>query len=108
MAAAAVRILPRADADIDAAVDYYSEESGPELAMRFLRSVQHACDLLRSHPTAGSVACLARTDLRGIRRWPVPEFRAHLIFYRLVGDDVEIVRVLHGARDIERIFETDE
>jgi plasmid stabilization system protein ParE len=31
-------------------------------------------------------------------------FRDYLIFYRELPDRVEIVRVLHGARDIERIL----
>jgi plasmid stabilization system protein ParE len=28
-----------------------------------------------------------------------------MIFYRVVTNSIEIVRVLHGARDIESIFE---
>jgi toxin ParE1/3/4 len=38
----------------------------------------------------------------GIRSFP---FGRCVIFYRVVRKAVEIVRVLHGARDIPRIFE---
>jgi len=36
----------------------------------------------------------------GLRRWPVPGFRNYLIFYRPTETGVNIVRVLHGSRDI--------
>jgi plasmid stabilization system protein ParE len=38
---------------------------------------------------------------------PIPDFPNHLIFYRPTTTDVgiEIVRVLHAARDIPRILE---
>jgi toxin ParE1/3/4 len=44
----------------------------------------------------------------GLRRWPVPGFRNYLVFYRSVGADVEIVRVLHAARDINVALEEDD
>lgn len=32
-------------------------------------------------------------------------FTSHLIFYRPINYGIEVVRVIHGARDIERLFE---
>ncbi len=32
-------------------------------------------------------------------------FRKHLVFYRPLSNGAEIVRVIHGARDLERLFE---
>ena len=34
-------------------------------------------------------------------------FPKHLIFYRPIDHGIEVVRVLHGARDIEAVFEDD-
>jgi plasmid stabilization system protein ParE len=34
----------------------------------------------------------------------VKGFERYLIFYRALTDDVEILRVIHCARDIERLF----
>jgi toxin ParE1/3/4 len=31
---------------------------------------------------------------------------SYIIFYRIVSGSIEIVRVLHGARDIESLFES--
>jgi len=38
---------------------------------------------------------------KGLRGFPVEKY---LIFYRLVKEDIVIVRVLHGSRNIEKIF----
>ncbi len=35
-----------------------------------------------------------------MRRCTVVGFRNHLVFYGIEGDVVEVVRILHGARDI--------
>lgn len=43
--------------------------------------------------------------LRKLRRWPVKDFDNWLIFYQPTRDGIEIVRVLHGARDITSILE---
>jgi len=37
--------------------------------------------------------------------WPVPGFRNYLIFYRIAADDIQILRVLHAARDLESTLE---
>jgi toxin ParE1/3/4 len=43
-----------------------------------------------------------RDDLgKGLRSFPVKKY---LIFYRQAKDDIEIVRVLHGSRNIEKFF----
>lgn len=41
----------------------------------------------------------------GIRSWSITGFPNHLIFYRPVEGGIEVLRVLHGARDINAIFE---
>ena len=37
----------------------------------------------------------------GLRSFPVGN---HVIFYRSVKNGIEVIRVLHGARDIEFLF----
>lgn len=31
---------------------------------------------------------------------------SYVVFYREIGEGIEIIRVLHSSRDIERIFNT--
>lgn len=40
----------------------------------------------------------------GLRSWHVRGFKEIRIFYLVSGDELRIVRVLHGKRDIERIL----
>ena len=49
----------------------------------------------------------ANPRLAGLRVWRIEGFPKYLIFYRLVTGGIEIVRVLHGARDIDRVLESD-
>ena len=43
-----------------------------------------------------------------MRRTPVRGFRQFILFYRANDAGIEIIRVLHGARDIESIFREEE
>ena len=36
--------------------------------------------------------------------WQIGRFRSYLIFYRPEGDAIEVIRVLHGRRDIQAIL----
>ena len=46
--------------------------------------------------------------LPGLRMWPIPRFPNHLVFYRPTAAGIEIVRVLHAARDIDVLFTSEE
>ena len=52
----------------------------------------------------GSVRTFQAPRLTGLRVFPVRGFPKHLIFYRPVADGIELVRVLHGARDVAAIL----
>ncbi|MEG3861553.1 type II toxin-antitoxin system RelE/ParE family toxin [Microcoleus sp. herbarium12] len=40
-----------------------------------------------------------------IRQYQIKEFKSYLIFYRSVETGIEILRVLHGMRDLEAILD---
>jgi len=42
--------------------------------------------------------------LRDVRRATISGFPKHLLFYRFDDDEVFVLRVVHGARDLERLF----
>jgi toxin ParE1/3/4 len=48
------------------------------------------------------------SDLEGVRRLPVKGFENYLIFYVPRSGGIDVIRVLHGARDIDNLFETEE
>jgi toxin ParE1/3/4 len=41
-----------------------------------------------------------------VRQWGIKNFQDYLIFYRLQDEQIEILRVLHGSRDLAGILST--
>jgi toxin ParE1/3/4 len=56
-------------------------------------------------PGGGRFWGFKRKRLATIRAWPIKGYRNFLIFYRESRGSILVVRVLHGARDIEKAFE---
>jgi toxin ParE1/3/4 len=84
---------PAAENDLALIFDYIAEKN-PDAADRLMDALIGAFDRLADHPKLGH----RRTDLTdlAVRFWSV---RDNLIVYR--GErDVEILRVLHGRRDV--------
>lgn len=96
-------ISPKADRDLDAQFLYFAEES-VDLARRYFTAAQNTLERLAQMPELGAVYGFERTELADVRVWPVREFGNHLVFYRPVPGGIEVVRVLHGARDIPAVF----
>ena len=65
--------------------------------------MEQSIQFLSASPEAG-VLCGFTGKSRDVRRWPVQGFPNILIFYRIDGDSLNVVRVLHGSRDAESIF----
>ncbi|MBU6409199.1 MAG: type II toxin-antitoxin system RelE/ParE family toxin [Verrucomicrobia bacterium] len=71
----------------------------PAAAVRFVDAFKSSVELLSRMPKIGR----ARPDLGApeTRSWRVNGFRNHLIFYESLPDRVRLLRVLHGARDLQ-------
>jgi toxin ParE1/3/4 len=75
-------------------------------ATRFVDACFRAFDDLLRMPGMGSSRTFENPSLRGIRSWPVHGFDKHLIFYRATAKGIEVIRVVHGARDIDDAFDS--
>lgn len=84
---------------------YLIEKHAARAAERFLEAAQSAIDLLCQMPGAGAPKTLENPKLSGLRSWPVRGFPAIRIYYIHSGDDLRILRVLHGKRDINPLLE---
>jgi toxin ParE1/3/4 len=82
---------------------FLSRHSGP-VAHRFLESAERTFQRLLESPGLGGLADFGEADLATLRVFPVRDFRNYPIFYRPVEGGIEIVRVLHGSRDIEALL----
>lgn len=90
------RISPRAKADLIEIWSYIAKDSETN-ADAFIDRLQEG--------SAGPPAGLGAPE-RGVGTGDSDlPFGRYIIFYRVVRKAVEIVRVLHGARDIPSIFE---
>jgi len=102
---ARVERRPEALEDLAALSDYLDHEAGLEVAIRFLEAADAAFVRLSEMPQLGATREFSIQRLEGFRMWPIPDFPNHLIFYRPTVAGIEIVRVLHAARDIPEILE---
>ena len=106
-----LRLRPLAELDIDGAALHYADAGGVELGLRFLDAVEATFDRLRELPLTGHIHPWSDARLTGVRRTLVgPPFRSFAVFYRVTDDDaIEVMRLLHGARDltVDVIADTD-
>jgi toxin ParE1/3/4 len=100
----AVRIRPRADADIDECFAYLAQNNAGA-ALRFLDAVRDACALLADRPGMGSCRYTHVSALNGLHMWPMEHFPNYLLFYLEHPDHIEVVRLLHAARDLAPLLQ---
>lgn len=80
----------------------YIAADNPTAADRVLDAIDRRCARLSENPKLGR----ARSDMRP--SYAISPWVGYLIFYREVPYGVEIVRVLHGARNLRAVFDADE
>jgi toxin ParE1/3/4 len=87
---------PKAETDLLEIWLYIAQDS-PRAADRLLDRIETECRLLADNPRLGR----ARPELApDARAWIVGRY---LVLYRERDEGIEVVRVVHAAREIERI-----
>jgi len=94
---------PQAKRDVIQIASFIAEDS-LDASDRFLESVEAAFLALARRPLMGPSRAFRDPQLAGIRMWPVKDFGKYLIFYRPLATGIEVPRVVHGARDIRKLF----
>lgn len=96
----AVRLNPLADDDLYSLHRWIRSEAGDEIADAYIRRVQARIATLADFPERGA----RRANLpAGIRALSFE--RRLLIIYSVDGKEVEVMRVISTARDIEPLFD---
>ena len=80
----------------------YIAKDNPEAARRLLAATESTCEALALQPAMGQEEGFRKRA--GIRSWRVDGFENYLVFYRVNPDSVEILRLLHAARNLPRIL----
>jgi toxin ParE1/3/4 len=97
--------MPRIERTSRAQVDLvqiwlYVAEDNIAAADRFIDAIERQLVRLAEMPGMGR----PRPELaRELRSFPI---KSHVIFYRRIERGIQVVRVLHGARDIESLFDS--
>jgi toxin ParE1/3/4 len=95
------RITERAESDLDAAWEYLAQRN-EAAADRLLDNILKGARQHARFPLTGR----SREDLApGLRSFVVAPY---VIFFRPVDDTIEVLRVLHGSRDIDVIMKAEE
>lgn len=88
----------RAKADATSIFEYYRKEAGTPVSLRFLAALDEALRFVSAFPAAGSPRYAAETGHTDLRVWRLKGF-PFLVFYREAAAGVEVLRILHAARD---------
>jgi toxin ParE1/3/4 len=100
----AVVFNPVAVADLDEITQYVAK-ANPEAAHDVRQDILDSAERLGNHPGMGIRPRFRAPRFAGIRYLPADRYPVYLLFYRELGDGVEVLRVLHGNRDLPRLLD---
>jgi toxin ParE1/3/4 len=89
-------LSPRASADIEEIWDYTERRWDADQAERYSRVLKEGIEQVARDPRRGRPCDHIRS---GYRKYPIG---SHVLFFRVLEERVEIVRVLHQHMDFER------
>lgn len=99
-----IGIRPQARLDVVELAAYIGKEN-LKVADRFLDSCEATFQLLLESPQMGAIYPTKNPRLVDLRVFRVKGFPNHLAFYFERANGVEIVRVVHGARDLDALLQ---
>lgn len=86
----------------------YIAEDNLDASDRFLMAAEDTFKFLGTMPAIGRLSGFTHARLADVRQYAIKGFKSFLIFYRVTDDGVDVLRVLHGARDLEALLEGDD
>lgn len=97
---------PRFLGDLDRIVEWYLEEADEGVARRFVSAVSLTLKAIQRNPTLGRIRFPELEDLRDVRsRLAEPPFNRYAVFNQADPESIQVLRLIHGARDLPRRFQ---
>ena len=89
-------------ADVNDCADYLVTEAGETVAAAWYESLKKALQHIQKTPEIGRL----RQDLpiTGIRTLNLRKYPKYLVFYRLEGGRIELLRIRHGMMNLPELF----
>lgn len=97
-------VRPKADQDLEEEALYLASEASPDVGHRFLYAAHETFGLLAAQPRLGWPAHLKQPQLRDVRVFRVRGFERVLVLYRPCPNGVEVLRVVHGSRNVQLLL----
>ena len=88
----------KASTDLDSILDYSIINFGVEVMIKYHKSLEKCLETLSDNPDLGTEVEHIRPDYLCF------EHRSHLIFYKVIDQDIFIIRILHKSMDAPRHF----
>jgi toxin ParE1/3/4 len=98
-----VRLRSAAETDL-AEQARFLEERSAGLGIHFLDAFDATVGFLETSPEIGGMCNFDDARLDEMRVVLISGFKNYLIFYRILPDEIEVVRVLHGSRDASSVL----
>lgn len=95
-----VRLTPEAQADLEGIGDRIAGRN-PARAVSYIRELRERCLRIGEFPHGGPPRPQWGEDIR------IAVHGKYLIVYRVRDEIVQVLRVVHGARDLGALFETE-
>jgi toxin ParE1/3/4 len=76
-----------------------------DAADRFLEAAYGTFQELARMPLMGRARHFPQAQLQHLRSFLIKDFEKFLIFYLPLPDGIEVLHVIHGARDLEQFWE---
>ncbi len=99
----AVSFRPKALQDIRDIVRYIAVDNS-RASHTFEAELEYTVSLLVGVPEMGALRSFGNSALAGIRLWPIKGFEKYLLVYRVSRETLDVIRVVHGARNLPALF----
>lgn len=90
--------------DIIETAEYIAQDN-TDAADRFIDAVDEALEVIAKSPDIGAIRKVGMAP--EMRMWIVKGFPNSLVFYRAASTEINVIRVIHSARDFYHIFKND-
>jgi toxin ParE1/3/4 len=101
-------VRPKADQDLDEQAFYLARKANPEVGHRFLVAAHETFALLASKPGIGWHSRLKHPRLTSMRAFRISGFEKMLVLYIPLPEGIDILRVIHGSRNIVALLRREE
>ena len=95
---------PVAVDDLDEITSYIAQDN-LAAANEVRQDILDTTERLALHPAIGIRPRFSAPRFAGIRFLPADHFPAYLLFYHELEEEIEVLRILHGARNLPPLFE---